>query len=513
MKKIYKTSKWIHKWLSIILSLFLIWMSISGILLNHPEIIKNISVPQWLLPDEYNLVNWNRGAIIQAQYSESNSNKAYFGGHEGVLMTNDGGYTFHNLTNNGYPESPYSKKTKSILLHQFDGKDLLFAGNYDGLYRLNSSDNKWEKIDLPYDYPRVMKILPLGDSIIVATDSEMFISKVSDGGMIFEQLPLDRIDDNPSMTMIEFFFQLHSGELWGLPGKIVFDIGAVILLFLSISGLYLWLSPKYRRMKLRLNLKRASNHSGWFFKYHLKLGIWSFGLLMIFAVTGLYMRPPLIADLLGAEIALKYVPISNPTNPWKHRIRNATFDESTNRMIIDTKDGYWVSDTGLYGKFVKGFPPVPIFAMGATVLDHDYRGNLLIGSFAGLYKVTNSGLFAENVIDKDEPMVSSVRPGASLITGYFKEPNGYEYVTTHFGGLHNVQAPNLKTNKFKMPEFLSENYTMSLWNYLFELHNGRIFQAFVGDFYIIIIPLSALMFILIIVTGVFDWFYIKFKHH
>jgi len=156
-------------------------------------------------------------------------------------------------------------------------------------------------------------------------------------------------------------------------------------------------------------------------------------------------------------------------------------------------------------------PPVPIFAMGATVFDNDDNGNILIGSFAGLYRIENSGFYAENVIDKDEPMVSSVRPGANLITGYFKEPNGEEYVTTHFGGLFNVNNPNQISEKFKMPKFLTKNYSMSLWNYLFEIHNGRIFQALIGDYYIIIIPLSSLIFIIVIVTGVFDWFYLKLR--
>ncbi len=487
-------------------------MSISGILLNHPEIIEDISVWQWMLPDEYELVNWNRSSIIQAEYSTQTSNLAYFGGHEGVVMTTDGGYSFKDLNINGYPSSAYAKKTKTIALYQDINSEILFAGNYDGLYQFDNESTRWSKLNLPGSETRVMKLIKYKDSLIVATDSEIFIGKVSNNDMKFKKLELARIDENPSMTLIELFFQLHSGEIWGLPGKLIFDVAALILLFLSVSGLYLWLSPKYRRFKENRHWKRASNHTGWFFKYHLKLGIWSFVILLIFAVTGLFMRPPLIGELIDGEIALKYVPASNPTNQWKHRIRNANYDAATDRVVIDTKDGYWVSDAGLYGKYSKQYSPVPIFAMGATVLENDDQGNMLVGSFAGLYRVTRSGQYAENVIDEDAPIVSAVRAGANLVTGYFKEPDGTEYVTTHFGGLINVENPYAKSKKFKMPNFLKENYSMSLWNYLFELHNGRIFQAFLGDFYILIIPLSALIFILVIVTGVFDWCYIKLKH-
>jgi hypothetical protein len=512
MKKIYKVSKWIHKWISIILSLFLIWMSISGILLNHPEMISGINVPKFLLPSDYDLINWNRSAIIEAKFSESDKKRGYFAGHEGVLMTEDGGYSFKNLNINGYPESAYYKKTKTISIFESDNQDIVFAGNFGGLYKYINSNNSWEKENLPESNDKVVKVIPYNDSIIVFTDSEMFISKVSNNTMEYKKIPLVRNDENPSMTMIEFFFQLHSGELWGLPGKLVFDIGALILIFLSISGLYIWLFPKYRRFKIKHNFKKPLNHTGWFYRNHLKIGIWSFALLMIFAVTGLFMRPPLIAVLLDGDIAAKYIPAPNPTNPWKHRIRNAMYDKSTNRIIIDTKDGYWISDSGIYGTFTNELPPVPIFAMGATVLQNDDEGNLLLGSFAGLYKIANSGFYAENVLDADAPLVSSVRPGANLITGYFKDPSGFEFVTTHFGGLMNVQYPGIKTSRYKMPEFLTENYSMSLWNYLFEIHNGRIFQALIGEYYILIIPLTALMFIMLLITGVFDWLYLKFRH-
>ena len=510
MKILFSMSKWIHKWLSIILSIFLIWMSISGILMNHPEIIEDINVPSWLLPHDYDLINWNRSSLIQAEFSKTIKGKAYFAGHEGVVKTIDGGYTFSNLTNNGYPQSAYLKRTKSIALFENDGKEVLFAGNYDGLYKFDVESGYWNKIKLPGYETRVMRLIDIKDSIVVVTDSEIFIAGITDKKMVFRKINLERIDENPSMTMIEFFFTLHSGELWGLPGKIVFDIGGIILIFLSISGLYIWISPKFRKLKLKMNLKNKPSHIGWFFRNHLKIGIWSFVLLLVFAITGLFMRPPLIVALLGNNIALKYIPAANPDNPWKHRIRNAMYNYSTNKFIIDTKDGYWISETGLDGKYINELPPVPIFAMGATVLRDDGRGNTLIGSFAGLYRVRNSGLTAENLLEDGSTEITSIRPGANLITGYFKDHEGYEYVTTHFGGLINVQKSEVKSDKFRMPKFLVDNYSMSLWNYLFELHNGRLFQALVGDYYILIIPLTSLLFIVLILTGVFDWCYRKF---
>lgn len=509
MKKIFKFSKWIHKWSSLLICIILIWMSISGILLNHPEIISNISVPSSFLPEDYNLVNWNRSAIVEAEFATNKT--AYFGGHEGIFKTDDGGYSFTNLNKNGFPNAAYNRKTKSIALFSDNSEDVLFAGTFSGLYKFNSKTDYWKKVNFPSESNKIVSLIKKEDSLIVVTDSEMFISKVINSPINFRKIKLERIDDNPSMTLIELFFQLHSGELWGLSGKIIFDIAALILVFLCISGLYLWISPKYRKLKKKLNLTKGKIHTGWFFRNHLLIGIWSFAILLVFAVTGLFMRPPLIIALLGKDVAVKYIPVNEDDNPWKHRIRNAFYDHSTNKTIIDSRDGFWVSTHGLDGQYIETDPPVPIFAMGATVLKNDDDGNLLVGSFAGLYKISNSGLYAENILDKSSPIISSVRPGANLITGYFKDFYGEEYVTTHFGGLINVKTPEVITKKYQMPEFLKANYKMPLWNFLFELHNGRLFQSLLGDFYILFIPLLSLIFIVVILTGVFDWFYRRFR--
>lgn len=50
---------------------------------------------------------------------------------------------------------------------------------------------------------------------------------------------------------------------------------------------------------------------------------------------------------------------------------------------------------------------------------------------------------------------------------------------------------------------------MPLWNYLFEIHNGRFFKDLVGDWYLLIIPLGSLLFILITLSGVYDWLYLR----
>ena len=67
-KKIYKKAVSWHKYIGLFLSIILVWMSVSGILLNHPDLIANIGISKAYFPDEYIPENWNRGGIQDIVY-------------------------------------------------------------------------------------------------------------------------------------------------------------------------------------------------------------------------------------------------------------------------------------------------------------------------------------------------------------------------------------------------------------------------------------------------------------
>ena len=77
------------------------------------------------------------------------------------------------------------------------------------------------------------------------------------------------------------------------------------------------------------------------------------------------------------------------------------------------------------------------------------------------------------------------------------------YIATHYQGL--VANSGEAADAFQMPPEVREQYRMPLWNYLFEVHNGRFFQEWLGGGYILIVPLGSLLLVLITLTGVYDW--------
>lgn len=52
-----------HKWLGIGLSFFMLMFCVSGILLNHRSLIKDVNVSRKYLPSRYEFRNWNGGLL------------------------------------------------------------------------------------------------------------------------------------------------------------------------------------------------------------------------------------------------------------------------------------------------------------------------------------------------------------------------------------------------------------------------------------------------------------------
>jgi uncharacterized iron-regulated membrane protein len=44
-----------------------------------------------------------------------------------------------------------------------------------------------------------------------------------------------------------------------------------------------------------------------------------------------------------------------------------------------------------------------------------------------------------------------------------------------------------------------------LWNVALEIHTGRIYQSLIGDFYVLIVPLTGIFVLFILVSGFIVW--------
>jgi uncharacterized iron-regulated membrane protein len=509
-----RISRKIHKWIGLFLLLFLILEAVSGIFLNHPDLISGLSMPKLLVPNNYHIDNWSRSALIQAQFSEIDSNLSFVCGRKGVWESRDAGRTLTKLDGGEYPESGYYGRAQSILLVEDVPSPYLLAGLYGGLYKYSLSTKTWGKVALGEDIERIVKVDRDQNGIIAFGRSNIYRS-ASINNLDFKHINLLRTVERDEITLIDYFFHIHDGRAWGLGGRLLFDLAGLIIIFLSVSGIYMWILPKkMKRSKkkgLLIDKNKIRKSYGFHSKYHFKLGIWAALLLLISGGTGLFMRPPTVVLLGNNTVDMKYYPGFRNENPWEDKIRNATVDSVNSSIYLDCTDGFWHGPSDFSKPFERVNSPVPIFAMGATVFDSESDGQLLIGSFSGLCRInfnTGTRTWYGNSDPSNQP--GQFRPSSNMITGYFKTPTGEEYDTGYFVGLK--QASGEKIDRFKMPEALIKSDSMPLWNYMFEIHNGRFFKFLFGSFYILIIPIGSLLFVIMSLTGIYDWIYRKIKN-
>lgn len=505
---LFRISKWIHKYLGLTLALFLMWMSISGILLNHPHLISKLSVPKWAIPSHYIPENWNRSALTYIEYSHQNPELVFASGKSGVWRSKDHGKTFSPFMNGEYPSSEYYKKTNHIYLHESENESWLFAGNDYGLFYTSLTNGNWQSINLETHPIKVVKFIQDNDVLLVVTASDIYSISLPPNDISIVKYNIQQTQIEKETPLIDFFFDLHSGKIFGLPGQLIFDLAGIVLFYLSFTAFYTWIYTKKRRRD-RESGTAISNPIGrrffrFLLKYHLSLGIWFAVFLFIFGVTGFFMRPPFLAALVDKGIELPDFMNHRNEITWTGKIHNGTKIVKTDELLLDTSEGVWKGDKGINASYSKIQEEWPIFVMGATVLEQQESSAFIVGSFSGLFQISShvTDLMTNNLLED----INAIKPGDFMVTGFFETPEKESFIFTHEQGILPLPGFSLK-DRFQQPKSISNNYRMPLWNYLFEIHNGRFFKGIFGDLYILLLPLGSFLFVIISLTGIIDWFF------
>jgi len=124
-RRIFKVSRWLHKWLGLVGMVYLSLMALSGILTNHPGWISRISVPSSWIGQSDPYRNWNRSTLRNIIFSARNPHKGFAYGCAGIWQTNDSGKTFIPFME-GLPASVPFRNIYSLYWDQKGGR--VFAG-------------------------------------------------------------------------------------------------------------------------------------------------------------------------------------------------------------------------------------------------------------------------------------------------------------------------------------------------------------------------------------------------
>ena len=488
-----------HKWPGIIITLFVILFSISGILMNHRGLISGIDVKRSILPEDYSYKNWNKAAVKSV--CQLNTDSALVYGNVGIWLSTDQFQTFQDW-NAGFPRGIDNRKISKILKTP-EGK--LFAGTYFGLYHYSAQSHEWQKITLPVSEERITDLIMKQNELIVQTRS--FLLKSTDGKS-FQPIVLNApAGYNRKASLFKTLWLLHSGELWGFTGKLMVDLFGLAILIISLTGLIHfifpgWLKRRKAKQKSNTSLIAARNAN---LRWHNRLG-WIFIPFLIFVtVTGMFLRPPLLIAIANTVVSPIPGTVLSSPNPWYDKLRRVLYDEQQRIFLFSTSEGFFFTDENFEGPMQQPAHQPPVSIMGCNVLEKKGESTYLVGSFNGLF-LWNMG--ADQVIDYltgspyQAPQVAGPPISNDMIDGWFADNHKNEFYFDYNYGFLPIR------NNARFGEMSSEVISkspISLWNLSLEIHTGRIFEPLLGMFYILYVPIAGICILVVLISGFFIW--------
>ncbi len=501
--RLIRLLKKFHKWPSVAIAFFAFLFAISGIIMNHRSTFSSVDVSRKWLPENYCYKNWNLAAVRGSEYIKSDSLIIY--GNIGIWKTSDDFQTFTDF-NAGFPNGIDNRKIYSV--KKLNKK--LYAGTHMGLYKNEYENQFWEKIHLPVREERIADLGLKGDTLLVLT--RHFLLKTVDGEN-FETIQLPEPTGYIRETgLFDTFWQLHSGEMFGLPGKLIVDLLGVVTVLLSITGLLHFFFPKIIKKRKRkakevsslVAIKRKN------LRWHNEVGYVFVLFLLINTFFGMHLRPPLLIAIGTKKMGIIPGTHLDSPNPWFDKLRRVEWDEELEKYLFSTSVGFFFADESLKNTLQPAYSQPNVSIMGCNVLEPLGKGNYLVGSFSGMF-VWN--IQWGSVLDffTGEPYVEpegiqspiSANMVAGLVEGknvafWFDYNSGVQRIAYAGWRMPSINFP-------EMPEEIRKASPLSLWNAALEIHTGRIFENILGPFYILYVPLAGICLLLVLISGFLLW--------
>lgn len=449
-----------HKWSGIAAAILLLLFCLSGIVLNHRDFVSDCELSRRWLPSWYEFKGWNGGLLRgTVRYND----KILIYGSNGVWITDSVASSIEDF-NAGIPDAADHRQIKGIA----ERHGVYYAVTPEALYRLSGSLWKKEPIEID-EGERLSDIAVRGDSLVVVGRSNLYLSSGRETGFLKVEVPAEEGSER-RVSLFKAVWMLHSGELFGVIGKIIVDMIAGILIFISLTGLVIWLIPKEIRIRVRhhRSITGMSRFVKCNFSWHNKIGGMTILLTLLIAVTGWCLRPPMMIPLaLTTTRTIPGTTLDNE-NPWHDKLRMIRYDNMSGEWLLSTSDGFYVLDelTSCPERAVQA-PPVSV--MGLNVWERDSCGVWICGSFSGLYRwYRNRDIVTDYFTGKVSENKSGPPFGKFAASGYSRE---FNTAVEYYAG----------TNVLSQPDEM-KYLPMSLWGLALEAHSGRLFLGSIATY-------------------------------
>jgi hypothetical protein len=468
--------------------------------MNHRGIFSSVDVSRKLLPKNYSYNNWNLAAVRGSLAIDSTTSLMY--GNIGIWKTTNDFRSFADF-NQGFPKGIDNRKIYSVI--QFKNK--LFAGTHLGLYKREPGKG-WEKIDLNVE-DRIADLAIKGDTLLVL--NRHYLLKSANGKeFIHIQLP-EPTGYQRKTGLFDTFWQLHSGELFGLPGKLIVDVLGAVTILLSVTGLLHFFFPKIiKRRKTKskevtslVSVKKTN------LRWHNVVGYIFVLFLVINTFSGMHLRPPLLIAIASKQVGIIPGTHLDSPNPWFDKLRRVQWNEDSKQYIFSTSEGFYFAEESLTKTLQPAFSQPPVSVMGCNVLKPLGNQIYLVGSFSGmfLWNIETgevADFFTQQRYIEPEGMQSPI--GANMAAGFVETKKDFLWFDYNSGAQKMSSVEGMTSLNFpEMSEEIRMASPMSLWNAALEIHTGRIFENILGPFYILYVPLAGICILLVLISGFLLW--------
>ena len=532
------TWKKYHRWLGLVLSVFMLVFCVSGIILNHREVFSGCEVSRKWLPASYYIKNFNNGVVkgtvvkksAAHSLSSENCDSVLVYGCAGVFLTDSRLSTWQDF-NAGLPESIDERNVRHVVKAK-DGS--LWCAALRDVYRYDENSHRWKKVELPGNEERIMDVALAKDSmtVVALTRSRVFtivpfvqygeivkIGKSSSETYRVESkiIPAPKKYE-PKTTLFKLVWHLHSGEFFGLPGKLVVDAIALVLIVLSITGILLFILPygirRAKKLAAKARMKRLGKQFAWNMKWHNKIGYVTIVLTLWIAITGMCLRPPLMVPLVLSKLPQA---VGEDGNVWQDKLRAIRWDAVQGDWLVSTSEGFLRVDED-FSQAPKMLPDdecPKLSPMGVTVWESDGKGGWIVGSFRGIYRWNPVNHSLNQILDyftgKPSEETSMIPISDNLVCGYSEDFLGGKPLVFDFAkGVEDAKGqavalcndePKKSRNEESMSDLICETAPMSLWNVALELHVGRCYSPFLGPLSDLFVFLSGLLITPVFLSG------------
>ncbi len=484
-----------HKWVGIVFCVFMLVFCASGIVLNHRSLFSSCDVSRSLLPPGYRIRHFNNGIVKGTERLADGRIVAY--GCGGTWLTDSTASLWTDF-NAGLPTGADRRNVRNLVLSK--NGTLWCVTNFD-VYRHDGK--QWTRADLPKGDERLMDLTLAEDSLtpVALTRSAVYVIPSStDGTPIYNKVQRHELkaakDFEQKETLFRTMWKLHSGEFFGLPGRLVVDAIAVVIIALCLTGIVLFVLPysirHYRRKGQKERCRRNGRRMVWNHTWHNRLGRWTIVLTLFLTLTGTCLRPPLMIPF----VLFKTAPANFTHNAWHDRLRAIRWDRTAKAWLIHTADGFLYTDAAFRDAptMLPAPQSAPVSPMGANVFLQEADGSWLIGSFSGMYRWNAAtGEVTDWFTGRAPEKSFGGAVSANLVSGY----------SAHFGRpvVFDYSAGANEGREWKaQPEALAQ-VPLSLWNFALELHVGRCYAPLLGPLSELFVFLWGTLSTLVLLSG------------